>query len=76
MEGTTYALSERQSSVLCTALSVSVICNMYLVCAALKLVILTFKVFTFGDDFVYGTAVVFFRYLNLCEFLFILNGLF
>jgi len=49
---------------------------MYLVCAALKLVILTFKVFTFGDDFVYGTAVVFFRYLNLCEFLFILNGLF
>jgi len=50
---------------LCTALSVSVICNMYLVCAALKLVILTFKIFTFCDDFVYGTAVVFFRYLNV-----------
>jgi len=38
---------------------------MYLVCAALKLVILTFKIFTFIDDFVYGTAVVFFRYLNV-----------
>jgi len=58
-------LSERQSSVLCAALSVSVICNLYLVCAALKLVILTFKIFTFCDDFVYGAAVVFFRYLNV-----------
>jgi len=38
---------------------------MYLVCAALKLVILTFKIFTYLDDFVYGTAVVFFRYLNV-----------
>ena len=37
-------MSERQSSVLCAALSVSVICNMYLVCAALKLVILTFEI--------------------------------
>ena len=38
---------------------------MYLVCAALKLVILTFKIFTFIDEFVYGTAVVFFSYLNV-----------
>jgi len=38
---------------------------MYLVSAALKLVILTFKIFTFIDDFVYGAAVVFFRYLNV-----------
>jgi len=38
---------------------------MYLVCAALKLVILTFKIFTFVDDFVYGAAIVFFRYLNV-----------
>ena len=70
-----YAMSERQSSVLCTALSVSVICNMYLVCAALKLVILTFKIFTFADDFVYGTAVVFFRYLNVySNFLLVLKS--
>lgn len=38
---------------------------MYLVCAALKLVILTFRIFTFIDDFVYGEAIVFFRYLNV-----------
>jgi len=38
----THTMSERQSSVLCSAMSVSVICNVYLVCAALKLVILTF----------------------------------
>lgn len=92
-----YAMTERQSAVLCSALSVSVISNMrskakplkvnvrrtrlkkllmlfrscsvisnmYLVCAALKLVILTFKIFTFIDDFVYGAAIVFFRYLNV-----------
>jgi len=46
-----YTMSERHSSVLCAALSVSVICNMYLVCAALKLVILTFKIHSYSSRF-------------------------
>ena len=60
-----YTMTERHSSVLCAALSISVICNMYLVCAALKLVILTFKLFTFVDDFVDSAAKVSFSYLNV-----------
>lgn len=59
------ALLPSRAYVLCPALGVSVACNVYLVCVALKMVILTFKIFEFVvDDYVKG-AFVFFRYLNV-----------
>lgn len=58
------ALLPSRAYVLCPALGVSVACNVYLVCVALKMVILTFKIFEYVNDYVKG-AFVFFRYLNV-----------
>lgn len=44
-------------------LVISVTCNVFLVCVALKMIILTFKLFEFAHSFVTG-AHVFFKYLN------------
>jgi uncharacterized membrane protein len=75
IKGEKIFLPEVASRVMCPAVATSVICNIYLVCAALKLVILTFKIFQFSIDFVYGTAAVFFRYLNVySNFLLILKS--
>ena len=57
-------ISDDVAAVVCSALSVSVTCNVYLVCAALKMVILTFKLFQFGDIIPPG-AIEGFKYLNV-----------
>ena len=44
-------------------LVISVTCNVFLVCVALKMIILTFKLFEFAHSYVTG-AHVFFKYLN------------
>lgn len=59
------ALLPTRSYVLCPAVAISVACNVYLVCVALKMVILTFKIFEYADDYVTTTAFIFFRYLNV-----------
>lgn len=51
--------------VLYPAVVTSVTCNVYLVCVALKMVILTFRVFEYALHYLTESALVFFQYLNV-----------
>lgn len=58
-------LPDEIAAVLCPAVAMSATCNVYLVCAALKLVILTFKLLQFTDVIIPKQARVGFQYLNV-----------
>lgn len=74
-EGKQIPIADDVAAVLCPALAMSVTCNVYLVCAALKLVILTFKLFQFVDVLIPKGAVEGFKYLNVySNFLLILKS--
>jgi len=74
-EGKKTPIADDVAAVLCPALAMSVTCNVYLVCAALKLVILTFKLFQFADVLIPNGAVEGFKYLNVySNFLLILKS--
>jgi hypothetical protein len=74
-DGKRHTLPDDIAAVLCPAVAVSVTCNVYLVCAALKLVILTFKLLQFADVIIPKGATVGFNYLNVySNFLLILKS--